>query len=119
MISMVILLIGMLGLLQAINVSMEMNVKNEMRTQAASIAEDQMARKKSLPFDDITPGALENLTVPISMRSSVVNYSVTYFAELFPAGATNTKRLNIGVRWSYKGNNYEHVVSSLVTRPDT
>jgi len=123
LIALVILMVGLLGMLEAINVSIATNVRNDMRTQAAAIAEDQLAQKKSLPFDNITTtyNTPRSLPVPIKMRSAVLNYSVTYYVDNIPAGATNpsAKRINIGVRWSYKGNNYEHVVSSIVTKPTT
>lgn len=116
---MVILMVGLLGMLKVINLSIITNVQNSMRTQAASVAEDQLARKKSLPFDNITtgtPATAKTLAVPIAMRSTVLNYNVTYFVDDI---STESKRINIGVRWSYKGNNYEHVVSSIVARPAT
>ena len=118
LVAMVILMVGLLGMLKAINVSIVTNVRNEMRTQAASIAEDQLARKKSLPFDNITTtnNTPRNLDVPIAMRSAVLKYRVTYFVDNI---SSDSKRINIGVRWSYKGNNYEHVLSSIVTRPSS
>jgi len=117
LVAMVILMVGLLGMLKAINLSIITNVQNSMRTQAASVAEDQLARKKSLPFDNITTGTTaKTLAVPIAMRSTVLNYNVTYFVDDI---STESKRINIGVRWSYKGNNYEHVVSSIVARPAT
>lgn len=122
LVAMVILMVGLLGMLEAINLSIATNLRNEMRTHATSVAEDQLARKKSMPFDNITtPGGARNLSVPIAMRSATMNYTVTYLVDDIPAGATepNAKRVNIGVRWSHKGNNYEHVVSSVVTRPVT
>jgi type IV pilus assembly protein PilV len=113
---MVILMVGLLGMLKAINVSIVTNVRNEMRTQAASIAENLLASKKSLPFDNITTTNPKNLSVPIAMRSAVLNYTATYFVDTI---SSDSRRINIGVRWSYKGNNYEHVVTSIVTRPTT
>lgn len=123
LIALVILMVGMLGLLEAINVSIVSNVRNDMRTQAAAIAEGQLAQKKSLPFKNITTTVDEphTFTMPVKVRSAQLNYSITYYVDSIPAGALdpNAKRINIGVRWSYKGNNYEHVVSSIVTRPGT
>ncbi len=118
LIALVILMVGLLGMLEAINVSIATNVRNDMRTQAAAIVEEQLAQKKSLPFDAITTALNEpkSLAVPIKMRSTVQNYSVTYYVDNI---SSNAKRINIGVRWSYKGNNYEHVVSSIVTKPAT
>lgn len=123
LIALVIFMIGMLGLLEAINVSIVSNIRNDMRTQAAAIAEGQLAQKKSLPYANITTtiNKPHTFAMPIKVRSAQLNYSITYYVDSIPTGALdpNAKRVNIGVRWSYKGNNYEHVVSSIVTRPGT
>lgn len=123
LIALVILMVGLLGLLEALNVSIVSNIRNDMRTQAAAIAETQLAQKKSLPFANITTtvNTPHTFIMPIRVRSAELNYSITYYVDTIPAGATdpNAKRINIGVRWSYKGNNYEHVVSSIVTKPAT
>lgn len=117
LIALVILMVGMLGLLEAINVSIVSNVRNDMRTQAAAIGEAQLAQKKSLPFANITTTtSARTYTVPVNVRSAQVNYAVTYWVDSI---STSAKRINIGVRWSYKGNNYEHVISSIVTTPVT
>ena len=111
---MVILMVGLLGMLQAINLSIVTNLQNEVRNQAVAIAEDQMARKKSLPFDNITVnpplGGERSIFIRTPMRKSFMNYSVTM-------GVTNIgngKQVDIGVRWLHKGNKYEHVISTIV-----
>jgi type IV pilus assembly protein PilV len=119
LVAMVILMVGLLGMLNVINLAIATNVQNEMRNQAVAIGEDKMAQKKSLSYDDILTPTQQSEKVPLALRNSFVNYSVAYQVEEIPPGTLNpnTKRINIGVRWRYKGNNYEHVVSSIVTRP--
>lgn len=116
LVSLIILMVGLLGLLSAVNMAISTNVQNEMRTQAASIAEGYMARKKSLPFDNITASEEKPRVVPIAMRNSFLNYSVAYSVEDI---SDKSKRVNIGVRWHRKGSDYEHVVSTVVLKPDT
>jgi len=121
LVAMLILMIGLLGMLNAINLAIAAGVRNEMRNQAVAIGEEKMAQKKGLPYDAISTPTQQSEKVSSAYRSSFVNYSVAYRVEEIPPGALNpdTKRINIGVRWRYKGNNYEHVVSSIVTRPFT
>jgi hypothetical protein len=92
-----------------------------MHNQAMAIGEEKMAQKKSLSYDEIFTPTQQSENVPLALRNSFVNYSVACNVEEIPPGTPNpdTKRINIGVRWHYKGNNYEHVVSSIVTRPIT
>lgn len=115
-VAIVILMVGLLAMLQAINLSIATNLQNEMRTQGTMIGEDQMARIKSLPFSNITATGEKTVTVPVSMRSSLVNYTVTKNVDEV---SSTTKRVNVGVSWHHRGNIYEHVVSSVVAEATT
>jgi type IV pilus assembly protein PilV len=113
-VALVILMVGLLALLQTINLSIVTNLQSEMRTQGTMIGEDQMARIKSLPFDNISASVEKTVTVPVAMRSTLVNFSVTKLVTDIPL---NTKKIDVRVRWSHRGNIYEHVVSSVVAAP--
>lgn len=115
LVAIVILMVGLLALLQAINLSIATNLQSEMRTQGTLIGEDVMARIKALPFDNIT-ATQKTVAVPVSMRSSPVNFNVTKSVDDI---SSTTKRVNVAVRWSHRGNIYEHVVSSVVAEPAT
>jgi type IV pilus assembly protein PilV len=115
-VAIVILMVGLLALLQAVNLSIVTNLQNEMRTQGTMIGEDQMARIKSLPFANITATGEKTVSVPVAMRSSLVNFSVTKSVDVI---SSTTKRVNVGVRWRHRGNIYENVVSSVVTETAT
>lgn len=115
LVSIVILTVGLLGMLQVINLAIKTNLQNQMRNQAVTIAEEQMAREKSLPFDNISASVEKSRNVHIPMRSAFMNYSVTLRVD----NIGNGKKVDIGVRWLLKGNKYEHVVSSIVTAPAT
>ena len=113
LVAMLILMVGLLGMLQVINLAIRTNLQNEVRDRAVAIAEDRMAREKSLPFDNITATGEKSISVPSHIRSGSVNYSVTLMVN----SVGNSKQVDIGVRWQHRGENYEHVVSSLVTNP--
>jgi type IV pilus assembly protein PilV len=115
LVAMLILMIGLLGMLQVINLAIRTNLQNEVRDQAVAIAEDRMAREKSLPFDNITATGEKNINIVSNIRSGSVNYSVTLKVD----NIGNSKQVDIGVIWQHKGDNYEHVVSSLVSGPPT
>jgi type IV pilus assembly protein PilV len=113
LVAMLILMVGLLGMLQVINLAIRTNMQNEVRDRAVAIAEDQLAREKSLPFDQILSAGEEIINVPSKIRSASVNYTVTKRVD----DVGNSKKIDIGVRWQHRGDNYEHVVSSLVTNP--
>ncbi len=115
-VALVILMVGLLGMLQAINVSIQANLQNEMRTQGVMIAEDQLSKIKSLPFKNISCSVEKSTTMPVPMRSVLMNFNVTRKVDEISA---STKRVNIGVSWKHKGNKYEHVVSAVVTEAAT
>jgi type IV pilus assembly protein PilV len=115
-VALVILMVGLLGMLQAINISIQMNMQNEMRTQGVMIAEDQLSRIKSLSFANISASVEKNFTVPVAMRSVLMTFNVTKKVDVI---SSTTKRVNVGVNWKHKGNKYEHVVSAVVTEAAT
>jgi type IV pilus assembly protein PilV len=113
LVAMLILMVGLLGLLQVINLAIRTNLQNDVRDRAVAIAEDRMAREKSLPFDNITAYTERSINIPSNIRGGSANYSVTLKVDRIG----NSKKIDIGVRWQHRGDNYEHVVSSLVTNP--
>jgi type IV pilus assembly protein PilV len=108
LVSLVITMVGLLGLLAAINLSISTNLGNEMRLQAIGIAEDVLNESKQQPFANITG----NWTRPSDyyLRGIKKNYSVTKSIVPF----TDTKRITVGVSWLYKNQALEHTVSTIV-----
>ncbi len=115
LVAIIILMVGLLGMLQVINLAIATNMQNDFRNQAVLIAEEQMAQKKSLPFSNITASTQRSLNVQAPMRNATVNYSVTYRVD----NVGNSKKIDVGVRWQFKNNTYEHVISSMVANPAT
>lgn len=113
LVAIIILMVGLLGMLQVINLAIATNLQNDMRNQAVLLAEDQMAQEKSLPFDNITATAQRSINVSVPMRSAKTNYSVTLRVD----EVGNSKKIDIGVSWQFKQNRYEHVISSMVADP--
>ncbi len=113
MVAVVILTVGLLGMLQVINLAISANLQNDLRNQAVLIAEEQMARERSLPFDNITASSEKSIRVTLPMRSAFANYSVT----MGVSNIGNSKKIDIGVRWQLKRNRYEHAVSTMVAKP--
>jgi type IV pilus assembly protein PilV len=114
LVAMVILMVGLLGVMQALNLAIQTNLQNEMRTQGSMIGESQMAKIKSLPFDNITGATERSLSVPVNMRSAIIDYTVT---KKIDNVSSTTRRINVGVSWTHRGNHQDYVVSSVVTDP--
>lgn len=111
MVAIIILMVGLLALLQSINLSIVTNQQTAMRTQGTMIGEEHLASIKSRPFDSLVDG-VENVVAPTRMRGTFVNYSV--WRKIDSVSAT-AKQIDVGVRWKHRGNQYEEHLVSVVT----
>lgn len=108
------------GLVQSSLVSMNMNMKNLLRDEAISIAEDRVNEAKNLAFDAL---ATEDEDYKRTIRggnadSFIFNVQTIVIPHPGPTNPSN-KQIDITVRWTWKGNTYQHAISTLVRRPET
>ncbi len=114
LVAILILTVGLLGMLQSINLAIETNMRNELRNQGVEVIEDLLSQKKTLTFENITATGEKSLLIPRSVRRGFINYSISMKIDTI---SDNAKRINFGARWIHKRVKYEHVVSSIVSRP--
>ncbi len=109
LVAIVILMVGMLGMLQAINIAMEKNLENVFRTEAVTLAEERMmeARTQLTSFIPVT-------MVQRRARGVLKNYSVWQNVNSV-AGKSN--EVVIVVKWHNKNSSASHTASSLITNP--
>lgn len=109
LVAIVILMIGMLGLLQAVNVALQYNTTTQMRNEAVALGDAEMSRELAKPFDQISvPTTASRKSVQIGLK----NYSVARSG----ADMTNSKQVNIAVSWTYKRNRYTHNVYGVSSK---
>lgn len=109
LVAIVILMIGMLGLLQAVNVALQYNTTTQMRNEAVALGDAEMSRELAKPFDQISvPTTASRKLVQIGLK----NYSVARSG----ADMTNSKQVNIAVSWTYKRNRYTHNVYGVSSK---
>ena len=111
-VSVLIMMVGLLGLLQAVNMATVHNLGNLLRNEAITLADDRIVRAKASVYSDTTSAA--NL-VSRGVRAGFANYSVVL--SVTTAGS-NSKELTSRVAWRYKGNKLSHTISSIVTNPN-
>lgn len=124
MIAMVVMLIGLLGLLHAVTVAVDNNLTNILRDEAVKIAEERMngvlvdkdntahPGLKNVPFDLIASDP-EAFTVRRDFRNFSADYSVQATVAALSA---ESRSLQVRVTWTYKGKDYQHSITSVVTR---
>lgn len=119
-----ILMVGMLGLLQAINVAMEANLRNQYREEAVTIGQRVMNEMRGKGFDNISvattpsdPYAFVPMAVPSKVRGVFKMYSVSRSSRVLSSegGKPVTKQLEVLVTWKYKGTGYENRVLSPIS----
>jgi type IV pilus assembly protein PilV len=106
LIAMVIMVIGMFGLLEAVNVSMEHNLRNQMRDQGVYVGEKIMNDMRAQPFDATFTN---NTTIPMSLRGVSKKYTV----ERKTTTLGDSKQYEVLVKWTYKGREYQNQVVSV------
>jgi len=115
-VAVLIMMVGLLGLLQTVNMATLHNMGSLLRNEAISLADEQMVLAKTTVFDTSTFGLLADAASLINRktRSGFANYSVN---RSVTTASTNSKQIEVRVSWRYKGNKLDHRISSLVTSP--
>ncbi|WP_343213480.1 prepilin-type N-terminal cleavage/methylation domain-containing protein [Geomobilimonas luticola] len=110
LVAMVIIVIGMLGLLEAVNVAMEHNLRNQLRDQAVYVGEKILNDMRGQQFDATFTN---HTTIPMSLRG--VNKKFTVDTTTIPLGA-DSKQYEVVVKWTYKSRNYQNQVVTVRSR---
>lgn len=133
MIALFVFLIVSLALMQTSLISIENNLKNEIRDEAIRIAAERMEKARNMAFDALTsdsmPGA--NFEIPSCKRPPVNdpdNYPEKITRKIRNADidfgsrmtvrflGTDAKEITILVRWQYRDECYSHTISSIRKR---
>ena len=112
LVAIVIIAVGLLGLLQTVNFSIDRNMTTLLRDEAVRLADERMMREKSKVFTAISTNTVTE-NVAVNVANAFKNYSV---AKTTSEVTSNTKNIQIDVTWRYKGQNYGHTMSSLVSK---
>jgi type IV pilus assembly protein PilV len=112
LISIVILMIGMLGLFQTITVALDKNLENQLRQKAIAVAEQQLNDLKGRSFSNITGNTSTFQSVAVG--SVFKNISAQRQIANLAASDPKTKQVSIRVWWRYRGKPYEHQTASAI-----
>jgi type IV pilus assembly protein PilV len=126
-IAMVIILIGLLGLVQATLLSIDSNVTNQLRDEAVRLAEESMNQIKSLPVTDeaLPPAANQCNSVERNVRNMIETYQVCTTIVNLNNDKTR-KSVQVVVGWDHKkenppktltGKEFEYSMTSILVNP--
>ena len=118
MIALLIMAVGLLGLLQSVNVAYQHNSRNKLRNESILVAQEQMNRLRQKPFDAISSTSVRTLTRCVA--GGTCSFTVTLNAVALESGSAfataDAKRLEVKVAWTTRGERYEHDLYSVVGR---
>lgn len=130
MVAMVVILVSLLGVVQATLLSIDNNLRNLYRDEAVKIAEEQMNVLKSLPVSDtnLPPGTTCS-TLTRNFRDISKPYAVcATITNLLPAPDDSKKSIRVVVGWDHKKETpppysgptfkeFQHAITSIVVNP--
>jgi len=114
LVALVILMVGMLGLLQSVNIAMDKNLETVFRNEAISVADTLMITKRAKTFDALstTVASPAWTSTPISVRGVLKNYSTQVIVT---QPTDRSKQIVVNVAWKKKGVRSTHSISSFVS----
>lgn len=118
LVAMSILLIGLLGFLQGVNVAMEHNLKNLLRNEASTIAEQELSSIRSAVYSTLADtsysagttllyGKVRGNTAPYKLRKEIV--TVTNATT-----GTSSKEIKVLLSWTYKNISTNYYEASTI-----
>ncbi|WP_240732218.1 prepilin-type N-terminal cleavage/methylation domain-containing protein [Geobacter sp. FeAm09] len=112
LVALVILMVGLLGLLQAVNVSLNHNLQNQLRNEGVIVADEQMAKEMAKGYDLVSTSTRTYVVSNRPVLNALKNFSVSR------SGTTiqNSKQVNIVVTWHHKGASYNHEAAAVITK---
>lgn len=118
LVSIVILMVGLLGLLQSVNLAINHNLQNDLRNTAVVVADEELNKLLAAGYDNIS--AVKFASPPSVQRpvlSTLRNYSVVRVVNQVSSGAAaNTRQINVIVSWKHKLFRYTHGASGMLTK---
>lgn len=114
LVAIVILMVGLLGLLQVVNVGYNQNMQTQLRNEAVALLDEEMSREVAKGFANASTSR-KSYQVSRKVLTGFKNYSV----EQQPgASIPNSKQISFVVSWRHKGMRSTHAASTILTRND-
>lgn len=111
LVAIVILMVGLLGLLQTINVAVDQNLGNVFRNEAVTVVDELMMKKRAKTFDSISAGT-KYMIYSTQVRGINKKFNITEgVVEVTP----NSKQISIEASWTKKTATYNHSATSVVS----
>ena len=126
MVAILILMVGLLGLLEAVNMAYSKTAETAFRNEGLTVANERITQCSALRFSDLVMNKWT--TMSRAPRGVFKNYSVqTVVTDLTTGPVDNgvvlantaSKQVVVNVAWRLKGTRYTHSVTSIVSTSNT
>jgi type IV pilus assembly protein PilV len=113
LVAIVIIMVGLLGLLQAVNTGLLYNLNTQLRAEAVAVADRYLAREMAKSFDLVSTSVM-NRTDSRPILSGFKNFSVVRQGSILSTG--NSKQVGIVVSWRHKNKRFTQEASSVISK---
>ena len=114
LLAIVILSVGMLGMLQGINIAMDKNRDNVFRTEAVMLADERMMAVRALAVDSLST----TIATPPKESAGSRSFKSYSVQKIVTQVTGKSKEIVINVSWHKKKSSYNHSISSVVTNSE-
>jgi len=127
LVALTILAVVLLGLYYSLIVSYKYSVANILRDEAIKIAQGEMERVRTMPFDNVTQNQLNppglsscNTLYPSGFIERQVRSQKFKFGEYFQVSdiSQNLKQVTLTVCWKYRGKDHRYTVESIIRKEE-
>jgi len=114
LVALVILMVGLLGLLEAVNVGIRQNMGNKLRNDAIMLADQVMTNQRVRTFANISTTSGRSQSVNSGAGS--VSYSVS---KTVTNPTASSAYVIVNVSWLERGQAKQHSLSTVITNETT
>ena len=114
LVSIVILMVGLLGLLQTINLAFNHNLQNQIRNDAVGVADAEMAKELAKGYNGVDPSnsaVFCGYVVTRQIMNTFKSYSVVKSGSVLQ----HSKQVTIVASWKHRGQSYSHNATAVIS----
>ena len=118
MVAILVMMVGMVGLLQAVDLALEHNLLNQLREESVYLGEKYLndLRGRSFGSYSVTPARYTAFPVQSAVRGGGVTYTVQRVVTDISSSDHLTKQLQVTVSWTHKRVAYQNRVTAPVSQ---
>ena len=111
--AMLVLTVGLLGLLQSLQLGYRQNLRDRVRNEAVQLAEEQMHDRRRGTFDEIGDFQTE---ISKKVGGGEVPFEVAGVVDKMGSTARPAKKLRVTVSWTVHGERFNHEIFTVRAR---